>query len=836
MGPISNNEQPDPTDVASVVQVGLAQENLLGLSEMLKTLAQSTDAYGCILWQIGHDSNLATDPPTGFLFVLAQWFEDGLGSTMYNMPLASSATGFALRNQRTINIQDVWHDARVYHKDPFLHQAGVRTMCSIPIRFPDGSEGAVNLYRRASQRFDSGELSRAERLSRLVPALYQAIQDKVSLRLIRTVDEVLHDAELGTRDELSARQAVGQVFQTICRVISDAFRAIETTIFLEDRLDAPGMLEVIATTWESDFGKRLYEQNTSQGITGWVVKNAKPVRIFDLSHFDRDKETIRIAYNDLTWKDSLTIESAARNSLNIDAHDRLPPLSLMAAPIVIGDNVLGLIRCAVARTEPRYFGDRELSLLERISARIGNYWHNWLRQREVLQENRSWHALVESISELNSFVHKELNQQEPNEHKIFAEALRVTSTVLKGAEITDIRLLDKKTGDLYFAETHGNLWNEGNKHEIAERKSRRFPVADEEARSAGAQVFKTGELYVIPDTLRDPYYSETFSSTGMIIAPIKIKGEVFGVLDIRRTGKSDFPRHAGIVAELLGQQLGLYRYLASTIGNLKKAEADLRENISALEQFQTNQSQTFEDLKHQLYGPITQAHARIQTLLRSEFRKLQLALNDAVVAESFEASLFAIRGLCAKAKRVALSTGLFAQLALGKGISINPKPLHSDTVVKMIIETSLDNRFMIDRNRQVGFHVDRESFEVLRSLKFDIDQELLEQAIINLLDNAVKYSFRNTTIYVHAAETRAGRFRITVSNTGLAIASRDVHLCVQRGWRSPEAKRAIGEGSGIGLWIVDNIMKAHGGELVISPTTSQGLTEISLIFAENKEG
>jgi signal transduction histidine kinase len=142
---------------------------------------------------------------------------------------------------------------------------------------------------------------------------------------------------------------------------------------------------------------------------------------------------------------------------------------------------------------------------------------------------------------------------------------------------------------------------------------------------------------------------------------------------------------------------------------------------------------------------------------------------------------------------------------------------------------------MIDKARQVGFHVDRHSFELLPSLKFEIDHELVEQAIMNLLDNAAKYSFRDTTVNIYAAVTRAGGLRITVSNTGLPIKRDDVPLCVQRGWRSPEARKAIGEGSGIGLWIVDNIMRVHGGQLVVTPTTAEGLTEISLIFRRTTE-
>lgn len=224
------------------------------------------------------------------------------------------------------------------------------------------------------------------------------------------------------------------------------------------------------------------------------------------------------------------------------------------------------------------------------------------------------------------------------------------------------------------------------------------------------------------------------------------------------------------IAEVLGQQLGLYHYLATTIRNLRKAQADLGKNFHKLDQIRTEQAQTFEDLKHQLYGPISQAHWRIQDLLRHQSLIRQSSLKDDTAGEALEMSLLAIRGLCAKAKRVATATGLFADLALGRKLRIIPKPLQADAVVKMILESAADSQLMIDRARHITFWVDRRSFEVLRAHQVEADQELLAQAMMNLLDNAAKYSLNQTTVRINAGMThRTGRFQITISNIGLPI-------------------------------------------------------------------
>jgi len=65
---------------------------------------------------------------------------------------------------------------------------------------------------------------------------------------------------------------------------------------------------------------------------------------------------------------------------------------------------------------------------------------------------------------------------------------------------------------------------------------------------------------------------------------------------------------------------------------------------------------------------------------------------------------------------------------------------------------------------------------------------------------------------------------------GLKIASRELKHLVERGFRGEEAIWTSGAGSGIGLWIADNIARAHDGELLIIPANADGLTEVKLLF------
>lgn len=306
----------------------------------------------------------------------------------------------------------------------------------------------------------------------------------------------------------------------------------------------------------------------------------------------------------------------------------------------------------------------------------------------------------------------------------------------------------------------------------------------------------------------------------MIVAPIRVEGMVYGVLDIRGVGSGSFPPHARVMAELLGNQLGLYQFLANTIGKLKQTEAELKVRVRELHETQRQQSQTFEDLAHQLKSPILLAHARAQDILES-----------GLAGDKLQPSLFAIRGLCAKAKRATLSFRLFADLARDQPLQLTLSSLDRFDLIKLLSEAASDQGLLVEPDRRVYFHVDRESFNVLKTMRVSVDRDLLEQAVGNLLDNAGKYSFPNTTVRIYGGATGTGRFHITVLNQGLPIRAHEVSQCILRGWRSDKARLVTGEGSGIGLWIVHNIMAAHGGTLVISPTNAQAENEIKLVFS-----
>lgn len=101
------------------------------------------------------------------------------------------------------------------------------------------------------------------------------------------------------------------------------------------------------------------------------------------------------------------------------------------------------------------------------------------------------------------------------------------------------------------------------------------------------------------------------------------------------------------------------------------------------------------------------------------------------------------------------------------------------------------------------------------------DRRRLDQVLMNLLDNAIKYSTQGGTVTVSATE-EAGLVRISVRDTGIGIPEKDLPRLFERFYRVDEARSRERGGTGLGLSIVKHIVQAHGGNVEVQSTQGQG--------------
>jgi signal transduction histidine kinase len=105
----------------------------------------------------------------------------------------------------------------------------------------------------------------------------------------------------------------------------------------------------------------------------------------------------------------------------------------------------------------------------------------------------------------------------------------------------------------------------------------------------------------------------------------------------------------------------------------------------------------------------------------------------------------------------------------------------------------------------------------------DADPEAISVAIRNLLDNAVKYSPDQPTIWVEWGVER-DRVAIRVRDKGLGIAASERKTIFRKFMRGSAAVSANVKGSGVGLAMVLHIVAAHGGEILVASEQGQGST------------
>ena len=111
-------------------------------------------------------------------------------------------------------------------------------------------------------------------------------------------------------------------------------------------------------------------------------------------------------------------------------------------------------------------------------------------------------------------------------------------------------------------------------------------------------------------------------------------------------------------------------------------------------------------------------------------------------------------------------------------------------------------------------------------IRAHINSQLITQACINLIDNAVKYSQPNTEVKISSYKDFKGYICISVSDNGLGIPADHQDRIFERFYRIDKARSREMGGTGLGLAIVKHIVRAHNGSITVSSREDIGSTFI----------
>jgi two-component system phosphate regulon sensor histidine kinase PhoR len=109
-----------------------------------------------------------------------------------------------------------------------------------------------------------------------------------------------------------------------------------------------------------------------------------------------------------------------------------------------------------------------------------------------------------------------------------------------------------------------------------------------------------------------------------------------------------------------------------------------------------------------------------------------------------------------------------------------------------------------------------------RNYKIRGNQERLEQVLMNLVNNAVKYSHINKTVLI-SSEEREGYVRISVTDKGIGLSADQKSKIFERFYRV-EDKKNMTSGLGMGLYISNEIIQHHKGHIGVDSEPGKGST------------
>ena len=101
------------------------------------------------------------------------------------------------------------------------------------------------------------------------------------------------------------------------------------------------------------------------------------------------------------------------------------------------------------------------------------------------------------------------------------------------------------------------------------------------------------------------------------------------------------------------------------------------------------------------------------------------------------------------------------------------------------------------------------------------DMGKIQQVLYNLIDNAIKFSYQDSTIYIQAS-ARYEKVFVSVKDTGIGIPKDSVKKVFERFYKTDQSRGKDKRGTGLGLSIVKEIIQAHGENIDVISTEGVG--------------
>ena len=265
---------------------------------------------------------------------------------------------------------------------------------------------------------------------------------------------------------------------------------------------------------------------------------------------------------------------------------------------------------------------------------------------------------------------------------------------------------------------------------------------------------------------------------------------VEGEIILRNHSDRYIQTHGSALRDSEGKNVGVVVVLNDTthLRRLEKLRSDFVANVS-----------------HELKTPITSIKGFVETLQEGAINDPEDAVRFlGIVAKQTDRLNAIIEDL--------LSLSRIEQDSGNAKIPLNMTAI--ENVLQLAVEVCGDKA----KSKQI-----RLELNCPKELIAKINAPLLEQAIVNLVDNAIKYSDPGREIHIEAAKNHSEVF-IRVRDEGCGIAEDHLDRIFERFYRVDKARSRDMGGTGLGLSIVKHIAKTHQGNVTVESTPQVGST------------
>lgn len=306
--------------------------------------------------------------------------------------------------------------------------------------------------------------------------------------------------------------------------------------------------------------------------------------------------------------------------------------------------------------------------------------------------------------------------------------------------------------------------------------------------------------------IHTPWFTQALSTAGfeaVVLAPVGVDDEGLGMLmAARRKGSRRWTDGEGVAALELGHDLG--RAIANA--HATQRERHLLEELRELEEAR---HRFLRELTHEINNPMTVIAANAEFLATSEFASER----DHRRAQAI------LRG----SERLG---NLLEGLAMLSRVSDPQHPPSMERIdLVSVVEETLGSMTAVADKAAVTLNLVGEIREALVLA----DAREIASAVINLVDNAVKYSNAGHEIWLGVERGSDGAFTFSCRDEGIGISEADQRKLFLPLFRSTNEDALSRPGTGLGLGIVHEIMQRHGGRVEVESRLGRG-THVRLHF------